>query len=61
MLDNNQNHMNQLPDPDAHKANFDVKQQRLHTKGPFGFWREVSDLLIAVGIIAVIIFLIKIF
>lgn len=59
--ENNPNPFNRLPDPDAAKSKFDVNQKKLHSEGPTGFWREVSDLLITVGIIAVIIFLIKVF
>ncbi|WP_313638492.1 hypothetical protein MHH52_08135 [Paenibacillus sp. FSL K6-0276] len=59
--DNNPNQFNRLPDPDAAKANFDVNQRKLHSEGSPGFWSEVSNLLIAVGIIAAIIILIRIF
>ncbi|WP_340023765.1 hypothetical protein MHI24_01335 [Paenibacillus sp. FSL K6-1096] len=42
-------------DPGGHKANHDFKAQELHTKGPLGLWRQISDTLIAVAIIALII------
>ncbi|MEK3793383.1 hypothetical protein MKX42_16755 [Paenibacillus sp. FSL R7-0204] len=42
-------------DPGGHKANHDVNEQKLHREGPLGFWRQISDLLIAVGVIALII------
>ncbi|KUP24440.1 hypothetical protein [Paenibacillus sp. DMB5] len=42
-------------DPGGHKANHDVNAEKYHNEGPPGFWRQVTDLLIAVGILAVII------
>ncbi|MDF9840939.1 MULTISPECIES: hypothetical protein [unclassified Paenibacillus] len=45
-------------DPGGHKANHDVNAGKYHQEGPPGFWRQVTDLLIAVGIIAVIILII---
>ncbi|ETT69623.1 hypothetical protein C173_16996 [Paenibacillus sp. FSL R7-277] len=42
-------------DPGGHKANHDVNEQKLHKEGPQGLWRQISDLLIAVGVIALII------
>lgn len=42
-------------DPGGHKANHDVNAQQLHTKGPLGFWRQISDMVIAVAIIALFI------
>ncbi|MDQ0493011.1 MULTISPECIES: hypothetical protein [Paenibacillus] len=44
-------------DAEGAKANFDVNQQRLHSEGVSGLWRQVSNLLILVGVIAVIIIL----
>ncbi|WP_054943261.1 MULTISPECIES: hypothetical protein [Paenibacillus] len=46
------------PDPGGHKANHDVNAQKYHTEGVPGFWRQVTDLLIAVAVIAFIIFLV---
>lgn len=50
-----------MTDPGGHKANHDVKAQKYHTQGFPGFWSEVINLLIVVGIIAVIFVLIRIF
>lgn len=44
-------------DPGGHKANHDVNAQKYHKEGVPGFWRQVTDLLILVGIIAVLIFI----
>ncbi|ASR46810.1 hypothetical protein [Paenibacillus kribbensis] len=44
-------------DAEGAKANFDVNQQKLHSEGGTGLWRQVSNLLILVGVIAVIIIL----
>lgn len=41
-------------DPGAYKANHDVNEHRLHNEGAPGLWRQVSNLLITVGIIAII-------
>lgn len=42
-------------DPGGHKANHDVNERKLHTEGVRGFWRQVSDLLIGLAILAVIV------
>ncbi len=42
------------PDPDAHKAKHDADARNYHQKGITGFWRQVTDLVIAVGVLAVI-------
>lgn len=42
-------------DPGGHKANHDVNEQKLHKAGPLGFWRQISDMLIAVAVIALIV------
>ncbi|MFD1178968.1 hypothetical protein ACFQ3W_22065 [Paenibacillus puldeungensis] len=62
-MDNNNNHKPfSLPnDPHASKAHFDTEQKKMHTAGPPGLWREISNLLILVAIIAFIIVLVKIF
>ncbi|MEC0181534.1 hypothetical protein P4H61_08470 [Paenibacillus peoriae] len=44
-------------DAEGAKANFDVNQQKLHSEGVPGLWRQVSNLLILVGVIALIIIL----
>ena len=49
------------PDPYAAKANFDVNEKKLHMEGPPGPLRQVTDLLIVVGIIAVIVLLVRFF
>ncbi|MNC10198.1 hypothetical protein D3C76_172330 [compost metagenome] len=43
------------PDPGAHKAKHDADARKYHQKGVPGFWSQVSDLLIAVAVIAVIV------
>jgi hypothetical protein len=44
-------------DAEGAKANFDVNQRKLHSKGVSGLWHQVSNLLILVGVIALIIIL----
>lgn len=44
-------------DAEGAKANFDVNQRKLHSERVSGVWRQVSNLLILVGVIAVIIIL----
>ncbi|MBT2291568.1 hypothetical protein J7E73_21060 [Paenibacillus albidus] len=44
-----------FPDPDAEKAKFDVNQNQLHTRGVPGLWSQLLDLLIVLGVSAVII------
>lgn len=61
MIDDKNIPSNPLPDPYATKANFDVNQKKLHSKGASGLWRQISNLLITVGIIALIIVLARIF
>lgn len=61
MINDEKNPSNPLPDPYAAKANYDVNQQKLHSQGTSGLWRQISNLLIIVGIITVIIVLVKIF
>lgn len=48
-------------DPGGHKANHDVNEQRYHTEGVPGFWRQATNLLIVVAIIAFIILIFRIF
>ncbi|QUL52305.1 hypothetical protein KDC22_17720 [Paenibacillus tritici] len=45
----------QSNDPGGHKANHDVNAQKLHAEGPPGFWQQISDLVIAVAVIAIFI------
>lgn len=62
MMDNNDHKPFSLPDdPHAAKAHYDTEQKKMHTAGPPGLWREVSNLLILVAIIALIVVLVKIF
>lgn len=46
-------------DPGGHKANHDVNAHHYHTQGASGFWRQVTNLLIIVGIIAVVILIVR--
>lgn len=48
-------------DPYGAKANFDVNEKKLHTHGVPGFLRQVTNLLILIGILAVIVILVRIF
>ncbi|MNJ73262.1 hypothetical protein D3C77_700350 [compost metagenome] len=50
-----------LADPHGAKANFDINQQQLHTRGVPGLWRQISNLLIMVAIIAVVVILVRVF
>lgn len=47
---------------DSHgaKANFDTNERKLHSQGYLTFWRQVTNLLILDGIIAVIILISKV-
>ena len=56
-----QNQFSKPIDPYSAKANFDVKEEELHKYGVPSLWREVSNLLIIVGIIAGVILLSRIF
>jgi len=47
-------------DPYGAKANFDVNEKKLHSKGVPGFWSETLDLFILVGIIALVIVIFKV-
>lgn len=42
-------------DPGGHKANHDVNQDKLHTKGVPGIWSQIIDLIIVAAIFVVII------
>ncbi|MCC3379964.1 hypothetical protein ACFQ5D_06375 [Paenibacillus farraposensis] len=48
-------------DAEGAKANFDVNQRKLHSEGVSGLWRQVSNLLILVGVIVLIIMLSRLF
>lgn len=48
-------------DPYGSKANFDVNEKKLHSQGVSGFFREITNLLILVGILALIVILIRVF
>lgn len=56
-----QNRFSEPMNPYSAKANFDVKEEELHRKGVPSLWREVSNLLIIVGIIAGVVLLTRIF
>lgn len=47
-------------DPEAHKRKHEEQEQK-YLSGRFGFLRNVVNLLIVVGIFAVIILLVKLF
>ncbi|GAA0134098.1 hypothetical protein YSY43_09380 [Paenibacillus sp. YSY-4.3] len=62
----NGNEHNQQPfppfsDPYAAKAKFDADQQKLQSTGVPGLWRQISNLLILVAIIAVVVLLVRLF
>ncbi|CAM2853583.1 hypothetical protein PASE110613_04500 [Paenibacillus sediminis] len=59
MYDDNNKPFSHLADPQGSKANFDVNQKKLHSEGPSGLWRDITNLLIMVGVIAVIIVVFK--
>ncbi|MEK4513241.1 hypothetical protein EJP82_19195 [Paenibacillus anaericanus] len=61
MFDDSNKPLSHLSDPYAAKANFDVNEKRLHSQGAPGLLYQVTNLLILVGIIAVIIVLVRIF
>ncbi|RRJ67532.1 hypothetical protein EHV15_12325 [Paenibacillus oralis] len=48
-------------DPHGAKANFDTNEKKLHSHGVSGLWRQITNLLILVGVIAAIILLSRIF
>ena len=48
-------------DPYGSKANFDVNENKLHSQGAPGFLRQVTNLLILVGILTIIVILVRIF
>ncbi|WP_211747708.1 hypothetical protein [Paenibacillus sp. Marseille-Q4541] len=56
-----QNLISEPIDPYSAKANFDVKEEMLHKYGFPSLWREVSNLLILVGIIAGVVLLFRLF
>ncbi|MNO75493.1 hypothetical protein D3C76_665400 [compost metagenome] len=58
--DNHQQFSHSSDDPYAAKSNFDTNQKKLLTEGAPGLWRQISNLLILVGIVAIFIILIKI-
>ncbi|MBA9084424.1 hypothetical protein FHR92_000881 [Fontibacillus solani] len=60
MFDDNHRPFSHSADPYGAKANFDTNQQKLHSEGVPGLWRQITNLLILVGIVAIIIILIKI-
>jgi len=61
MFDDNHKPFSHSADPYGSKANFDVNQKKLLSKGVPSLWRQVTNLLILVGVIAVVIILAKIF
>ncbi|MHA0857277.1 hypothetical protein [Paenibacillus sp. CMAA1364] len=60
MLDENKP-FSHSADPYGAKANFDVNEKKLHSQGAPGLFRQITNLLLLVGILAVIIILSKIF
>lgn len=46
-------------DPGGHKANHDVNQRKLHTEGIPSVWRQITNLLITVAVLALIFGLIR--
>lgn len=60
-----ENHHNQpfthMKDGYAAKSNFDANQQQLHRSGLPGLWRQVSNLLILVAVIAVVTIVVRVF
>ncbi|UQZ36722.1 hypothetical protein C2I18_26230 [Paenibacillus sp. PK3_47] len=61
MFDGNGSPPPRTTDHIGHKANFDVNEQKLHSKGLPSLWDEISTWLILGGIIAVIYLLFRIF
>ncbi|GAB6991992.1 hypothetical protein [Paenibacillus pini] len=54
MIPDNHQTNTQIPSPYAAKANFDVNERKLHSKGTDGLRYQVTNLLILIGIIALI-------
>lgn len=48
-------------DPYGAKANFDVNEKKLHSQGVPGLFRQITNLLIIVGILALIFILVRVF
>ncbi|MNP52864.1 hypothetical protein D3C76_1472850 [compost metagenome] len=61
MYDDHNKPFSHSADPQGAKANFDANEKKLHSQGVLGFWRQVTNLLILVGVIALIVVLAKIF
>lgn len=61
MLDQQHQPFADSADPHGAKANYDVNAAKLHREGAPGLWRQVSNLLILTGIIAVIVLLFRLF
>lgn len=61
MLDHQHQPFADSADPHGAKANHDVNAAKLHREGVPGLWRQVSNLLILTGIIALVYLLFKIF
>ncbi|OAB39777.1 hypothetical protein [Paenibacillus glacialis] len=60
MLDENKP-FSHSADPYGSKANFDMNEKKLHSQGVSGLFRQITNLLILVGILALIVILVKIF
>ncbi|MNP41221.1 hypothetical protein D3C76_1349100 [compost metagenome] len=58
--DNHQLFSHSSDDPHAAKSNFDTNQKKMLSEGVPGLWRQITNLLILVGIVAFFIILIKI-
>ncbi|EOS53500.1 MULTISPECIES: hypothetical protein [Paenibacillus] len=57
-MDNNNDHgkpFSHPADPHGAKAHFDANEQKFHSTGVPGLWRQITNLLILVGIIGVIL------
>lgn len=60
MLDENRP-FSHSADPYGAKANFDVNEKKLHSQGVPGLFRQVTNLLILIGILAIIVILVRVF
>lgn len=60
MLDENRP-FSHSADPHGAKANFDVNEKKLHSQGVPGLFRQVTNLLILIGILAIIVILVRVF
>lgn len=61
MMDDHGKPFSHSADPYGAKANFDTNEKKIHSHGYSGFLRQVTNLLIMVGVIVLILVLIRIF